>query len=778
MKKRIRKYDCGIIATFFVLMAIGLVIGVTTAMVYREERKSSFETLHWYTEQFANDIRNYFDEDVEYLNMIENLLSTYDTAELGDVLELVNGSYSAGLISEFEILTPGDKVLFADGSIMDVSGRLSFEEESSKGQYISSREKSIRDENIWVIRHCIPIEKNGEIMGVLCGIIDLSQIEDILKFTYNKDDIQVYMADGISGDMLIDTWHDTLGNIEILKSRTIKKGYSYEKLHSDFINGQAGEFVFFSKTVKEDFYSCYEPLGINGWMIMVTFPESQIFGKMNNMMFRVYFLVGIMTLIGISYFVWMIKEAEADRVKKENELGKVRYVLEISKLLLDTHLKPEHMYEALKKIINKLTAEKAFLFVLQDTVVKQEYACDENGQIEGSFVGVDFAEGFYDLRELLKGGKSKLVYDMERTRKVRPKAVMDKAKDIKNLILTPIEDLEGKLTGVLGVVNTSYHWENAALLECLSVSFSAAINNIHTHKTMHQMGMIDALTGLHNRNCYHMDLMTMEDYGKKMDSLACVYMDANGLHEINNHLGHEAGDKMLMTIAEELKLAFGMKNSYRIGGDEFVVLCCNMEEKQIEERIQKVDENLQNAEYYISFGIEWSDTQGDWTMIVRSAEEKMQQAKREFYRRKGDMHKLREMNRQLEQILTRKKDADTFLDVIASKFKGVYFVNMSNDSYRSIYIPEYFENMLIKSKDKFSLAMGAYANEKVSEEDRDRFQEFCQFEYIDRELDCDKVAEIVYPKIDQELIQLKVFKSMEYTKDNKETLWIFENISK
>ena len=37
------------------------------------------------------------------------------------------------------------------------------------------------------------------------------------------------------------------------------------------------------------------------------------------------------------------------------------------------------------------------------------------------------------------------------------------------------------------------------------------------------------------------------------------------------------------------------------------------------------------------------------------------------------------MNRQLVQMITEKKDADTFLSVISSNFKGVYFVNLNED---------------------------------------------------------------------------------------------------
>lgn len=53
-------------------------------------------------------------------------------------------------------------------------------------------------------------------------------------------------------------------------------------------------------------------------------------------------------------------------------------------------------------------------------------------------------------------------------------------------------------------------------------------------------------------------------------SLSCVYVDVNGLHELNNASGHEKGDQMLQTVALELQGRFGRDNCYRTGGDEFV----------------------------------------------------------------------------------------------------------------------------------------------------------------------------------------------------------------
>ena len=66
------------------------------------------------------------------------------------------------------------------------------------------------------------------------------------------------------------------------------------------------------------------------------------------------------------------------------------------------------------------------------------------------------------------------------------------------------------------------------------------------------------------------------------DCLTCVYADANGLHELNNSQGHEAGDKMLKSVARALAEEFEDGSVFRIGGDEFCILTDSREESYAE----------------------------------------------------------------------------------------------------------------------------------------------------------------------------------------------------
>lgn len=115
-----------------------------------------------------------------------------------------------------------------------------------------------------------------------------------------------------------------------------------------------------------------------------------------------------------------------------------------------------------------------------------------------------------------------------------------------------------------------------------------AIQTMDSYNMLYQMGEIDNMTGLKNRNAYQKDISQLGDITDS--SFCCIYIDANGLHEMNNRLGHSAGDKMLISIGKEICTQFrnDSNDAYRIGGDEFIIFCRNIPEQIIQEKINNL----------------------------------------------------------------------------------------------------------------------------------------------------------------------------------------------
>lgn len=71
---------------------------------------------------------------------------------------------------------------------------------------------------------------------------------------------------------------------------------------------------------------------------------------------------------------------------------------------------------------------------------------------------------------------------------------------------------------------------------------------------VYRMSITDQGTGLMNRVAYEKCLRKSDQ--RVIAPAACIYIDANGLHEINNERGHEAGDQLLHAVAERLREQF------------------------------------------------------------------------------------------------------------------------------------------------------------------------------------------------------------------------------
>ena len=90
---------------------------------------------------------------------------------------------------------------------------------------------------------------------------------------------------------------------------------------------------------------------------------------------------------------------------------------------------------------------------------------------------------------------------------------------------------------------------------------------------------VDVMTGLPNRRVYEEDLKRFGD-DTLPDDLQYVVIDINGLKEVNDSYGHEAGDRLIIGAARCIERCFGDQGKrYRIGGDEFVILLSADREK-------------------------------------------------------------------------------------------------------------------------------------------------------------------------------------------------------
>lgn len=150
---------------------------------------------------------------------------------------------------------------------------------------------------------------------------------------------------------------------------------------------------------------------------------------------------------------------------------------------------------------------------------------------------------------------------------------------------------------------------------------------------------IDALTGFKTRTTYYKDIDSIEhDKEKSMRPVGVVFMDVNGLKEINDNLGHKAGDELIASIARNVSEIFQGAERYRFGGDEFVILSFDDKKDIFEDKLKRLVELWEN-DYSAAVGSIWLEHSEDIEKNVAIADKRMYLDKSLHYENK--MHKRR-----------------------------------------------------------------------------------------------------------------------------------------
>ena len=106
-----------------------------------------------------------------------------------------------------------------------------------------------------------------------------------------------------------------------------------------------------------------------------------------------------------------------------------------------------------------------------------------------------------------------------------------------------------------------------------------------------EMSLYDSLTGLFNRNFFEEEMTRLRDGGSS--PVGIVICDLDGLKFINDTLGHQSGDQMLMNAAELLQNNFRSTDIMaRIGGDEFAILFTDTNQEMVERMLQRFRQSV------------------------------------------------------------------------------------------------------------------------------------------------------------------------------------------
>ncbi len=252
----------------------------------------------------------------------------------------------------------------------------------------------------------------------------------------------------------------------------------------------------------------------------------------------------------------------------------------------DTH---EGMMNMLARIGKILEAEKACIFEVQeDGSFKNTYEWCRKGaapeQEKYQHVPADMVRPIYDR---FGADQVAIIDDIEAVAKSYGFAASDYRKGLKRLISGHLL-IGGQSLGYTEIVNPSEKAmkEASPLLATLTRFIAIMIRNRDTMDKLKAMGHVDQLTGLMNRRSF-MEYIHALPAGRKT---AFLFGDMNGLKQINDGKGHEAGDRALITLSSLMADLVGRDHAFRMGGDEFIMVL----EGATAEKVQQVKEELKS----------------------------------------------------------------------------------------------------------------------------------------------------------------------------------------
>lgn len=143
--------------------------------------------------------------------------------------------------------------------------------------------------------------------------------------------------------------------------------------------------------------------------------------------------------------------------------------------------------------------------------------------------------------------------------------------------------------------------------------------------------LVDELTGLYNRRGWEQlvahELARGRRYGHKH---TLFYMDIDGLKELNDRHGHDAGDVAIVRTADAIRSVVREHDvAARLGGDEFALLAVETDGTEGAAVAKRLGEAFRRSGVSVSIGSARSENAHDLGAVTRAADEAM-------YRRKGD----------------------------------------------------------------------------------------------------------------------------------------------
>ncbi len=248
------------------------------------------------------------------------------------------------------------------------------------------------------------------------------------------------------------------------------------------------------------------------------------------------------------------------------------------------------------------------------------------------------AEVCWPWYDRLAKNKAVSIYDIEEI-KESDTLIYQKLKPhgIERLYVQPLYDGE-RIIGFIGIDNPSKDRlpNTYEILGIVAYFVNTLLKKRNLLEEMEKLSYTDATTGAENR----LSMYKMFNSITKEKNIGVVFCDINGLKEINDTMGHAAGDRLIKSTYQCIVSGFTKSKVFRIGGDEFVVLLANTTEEEMNEKTAIVRAALLEHRIEASIGVDLlPQILDNLKKTLSIAEKRMYEEKAQWYKKTGKDHR-------------------------------------------------------------------------------------------------------------------------------------------
>lgn len=604
-----------------------------------------------------------------------------------DTINALNSFCTSNAVASSGILYEDGHLLMNDGSNFYNGPDLSFPEVSSNVSYISSMVDSDESSTGKVIRIFAPIKDDGRVSAMLFVTLDPAYFSHFFgsMSDYSSDKI-LLIADAADNRIIYSTYGGSDPDLQSLTTGSLIEAFSLSKVSHGMLSsmkvGDSGQ--------EWDYYSRSFSLG--EWCAITMVKHNTGFALVDDVTSTLIKAFLIMLIPLLLFLILVIAIEHRTVLITRTFSDSVSYMYRVGFSLTNAAMDPDRINDALGIMAEQYSGRSATFLIVRFGKIRDIFSTDRDFErrskklttgtslknsspefyehlLAGDCIVVNLPEldeldHTDDLSVQIKAGKilgimpargmsaqeetisetemedvafehfSSRVVSMNSDRtpvfRMIPGTV---------LMCVPIRGSENTLTGILIVSDPQLperqltKFTSFSYIHSVAPDFSMVSTSVEAYAIIKNMGSIDFTTGLLNRNAYKKALEELEiEDGRPF---ACIFIDVNGLHEMNNTFGHDKGDEMLHYVADTLKTVFPDDEVYRIGGDEFLIFAKDHSMSVIDLRVAHINRLIEEAKYAVSIGVEWREHDHNISEMITAADHKMYAAKKRYYETAG-----------------------------------------------------------------------------------------------------------------------------------------------